>query len=61
MRGALLAHPVANPVAATKASPHGIKYEVRCSIATPDGRDPCTTTVWIVEGGRPPRLVTAYP
>lgn len=61
MRDALVGHPAANPVAAAKASPHGTKYEVRCSIATPDGRNPCVTTVWIVEGGRPPRLVTAYP
>ena len=61
MRDALLAHPVANPIAATKVSPQGAKYEVRCSIGTPDGRNPCITTVWIVEGGRPPRLVTAHP
>lgn len=41
MRDALLAH----PVAATEVSPHGAKYEVRCSIGTPDGRNPCVTTV----------------
>ena len=61
MRDALLAHPVANRVAAVRASPHGTKYEVRCSIGTPDGRNPCVTTVWIAEDGRPPRLVTAHP
>lgn len=33
MRDALLAHPVANRVAATKVSPHGAKCEVRCSSA----------------------------
>jgi hypothetical protein len=61
MRDALLRHPAANQVTATKASPHVIKYEVRCSIGTPDGRNPCVTTVLIVEGGRPPRLVTTHP
>jgi hypothetical protein len=39
---------------------HGLKYEVKCTLRTPDGRDPCLTTIWTVERGRPPRLVTAY-
>lgn len=61
MRDALTWHPVANVVSKVTQSPHGTKYEVRCSTTSPDGRNPCITTVWIVEGARSPRLVTAFP
>ena len=61
MRDALAQHPVVNAVAKRSQSPHGTKYEVRCGIASPDGRNPCITTVWIVEGEGGPRLVTAFP
>jgi hypothetical protein len=60
MRDALRKHPVVNEVVGTTRNPHGTKHEVRCSLGTPDGRDPCLTTIWIVETGCPPRLVTAY-
>ena len=39
----------------------GIKYEVECSLATPDGRNPCIRTVWISQAEQPPRLITAHP
>jgi hypothetical protein len=40
---------------------HGTKYEVRCSVPTPDGRNPCILSVWIVDAGQTvPRFVTAY-
>ena len=61
MRDTLLQHAVANQISGTSLSSHGTKYTVHCSIETPDGRDPCVTTVWIIEGNRPPRLVTSYP
>jgi hypothetical protein len=61
MRDALVSHAAVNHVAKTSRSPHGTKHAVRCSIQTPDGRNPCVTTVWIVDGSRPPRLVTSYP
>lgn len=41
---------------------HGVKYEVRCSAPSPDRRDPCIVTVWIVDAGQvAPCFVTAYP
>lgn len=40
---------------------HGMKYEVKCSLPTPDGRNPCILTIWIVDAGETvPRFVTAY-
>lgn len=40
---------------------HGMKYEVRCSVPTPDGRNPCIMSIWIVDAGQTaPRFVTAY-
>jgi hypothetical protein len=61
MRDALIDHAAANHIARTSQSPYGIKHTVRCSIQTPDRRNPCITTVWIIEGNRAPRLVTCYP
>jgi hypothetical protein len=60
LRNTLRAHPLQNEIAETSQSPHGIKYVVQCTARTPDGRNPRITTVWIIEGNRPPRLVTAY-
>jgi len=61
MRDALIRHAAINLIAETSRSPHGTKYVVRCSVPTPDGRNPCIATVWIVDGDLPPRLVTSYP
>jgi hypothetical protein len=58
---ALLQHPVMHPVSATTRTSHGVTFTVRCSIPTPDGRDPCILTVWLNDGSGPARLVTAYP
>ncbi|PPQ33759.1 DUF6883 domain-containing protein [Rhodopila globiformis] len=60
LRDTLRAHPLHNDIAETSQSSHGIKHAVPCSERTQDGRNPCITTVWITEGNRPPRLVTAY-
>ncbi|HWB50183.1 MAG TPA: hypothetical protein VG651_13815 [Stellaceae bacterium] len=62
LKKALLDHPRANAVAVSATTPFGEKYEVRCSIATPDGRSPCIVSIWIIEPPDPgPRFVTAYP
>ena len=58
---ALRAHPTVNPVVRIETSPHGTKYVVACSLATPDRRNPCLRTVWIIDAGQhDPRRVTAY-
>jgi hypothetical protein len=58
---ALRQHPVVNDVVSTVESSHGVKYVVECALHTPDGRNPCLRSVWIMQPGRAgPRLVTAY-
>ncbi len=58
---ALCKHPTINPVVRMVSSPHGVKYVVECSLETPDHRNPCLRSVWIIEDGQDrPRLVTAY-
>ncbi|MBU6164499.1 MAG: hypothetical protein KGQ52_00040 [Alphaproteobacteria bacterium] len=55
-------HPRRNPVATELANPHGRKFVVHCTLASPDRRNPCVTSVWISSAGdRRPRLVTVYP
>jgi filamentous hemagglutinin len=62
LRLALLAHAQNNPVSGQFANSYGTRYEVSCSLHTPDGRDPCIISVWIIESQDPrPRFVTAYP
>jgi hypothetical protein len=61
MAVALAEHPLRNAVEETIATNYGQKHVVRCSVATPDGRNPCIVTVWMKEGDAPARLVTAYP
>ena len=40
----------------------GVKYKLSCEIQTPDKRNPCIITIWIVEAGmKAPKLITAYP
>ena len=50
-----------NPVTSLVESPHGTRYTVEGPLQAPDGRAPRVRTVWIVESGSPPRLITAYP
>jgi hypothetical protein len=61
MRDAMIGHATANQLSGTSQSRRGIKHTVRCLIITHNGRNPCITTVWIIDGDRPPRLVTSYP
>jgi hypothetical protein len=58
---AIVRHRVDNPIQETDAMEFGLKVTVRCRLRTPDGRDPCILTVWMVEDAGTPRLVTAYP
>ena len=62
LRSALEAHPGMHLVANVTTSRWGSKYEVRCSLPGPDGRNPCVRSFWIIDAANPnPQLVTAYP
>jgi hypothetical protein len=59
---ALLKHAATQPVVEVKHSEHGVKYVLECSVESPDQRNPCIRSVWIVDTGQlSPRLVTAHP
>ncbi|WP_174287181.1 DUF6883 domain-containing protein [Sphingomonas bacterium] len=59
---ALSAHPDDNPVVAVRESQHGVTSVIRCRLRSPDGRDPCVQTIWMLDkGGSIHRFVTAYP
>lgn len=61
-KGSLIQHSIDREIEKTKESGFGVKYELKCEIKTPDERNPCIVTVWIVENGQgEPKLVTAYP
>ncbi|MCJ2083333.1 DUF6883 domain-containing protein [Methylobacterium sp. J-090] len=62
MAAALAQHPDRNPVEKTISDRWGLTFVVRCNIKTPDRRNPCILSVWIVRPGRPDaEFVTAYP
>ena len=61
MAEALRQHGATQPVTKSTTTMFGKKFEVQCQILTPDGKNPCILTAWIVEGDKPPRLVTAHP
>jgi hypothetical protein len=55
-------HAITHPIVEKELNCYGEKYTLQCSINTPDGRNPCIFSVWIIENGKlQPRLVTAYP
>ncbi len=61
-KGSLIQHSIDREIEKTKDSDFGVKYELKCEIKTPDERNPCIVTVWIVENEQEvPKLVTAYP
>ncbi len=61
LQEALRSHPVVNAIVKTATSQHGTKYVVECNIQSPNGRNPCVTTVWIIDtNGANPRFVTVY-
>jgi uncharacterized protein DUF6883 len=58
---ALLDHPQLNLVTKQITTRFGEKYEVSCSLRTPNGRNPCVVSVWIIRPNDPnPDLITAY-
>jgi hypothetical protein len=62
LQNALSLHPQTNPVVKTSPNPYGTRYEVKCSLVSPDGRNPCITTVWVMDPlSSAPRMITAYP
>lgn len=62
LRADLLAHGRTHPVAATRHTPHGMRYTISGSLMTPDGRTRLVRTVWQVDIGTDfPRLITAHP
>jgi hypothetical protein len=62
LKKALLDHPKTNPVTSHMTTRYGEKYAVSCLLVTPDGRNPCIVSVWIIEPPDPiPQFVTAYP
>ncbi|NBV14538.1 MAG: hypothetical protein EBS07_10790 [Sphingobacteriia bacterium] len=61
-KGSQIQHSFEREIEKEVATEYGIKYELKCEIKTPDKRNPCIVTVWIVETGKQvPKLVTAYP
>lgn len=48
-------------IADMQQSAHGVKYVIEGSVKTPRGHTIRLRTIWIIEGSRPPRFVTAYP
>jgi len=62
LRASLLEHGKTQPVVKSSVSEHGEKYILECAVNSPDGRNPCIRSVWIVDAGATmPRLVTAIP
>ncbi|HVH78069.1 MAG TPA: hypothetical protein VM782_01655 [Stellaceae bacterium] len=62
LKRALLDHARRNQISGALTTAFGEKYEVSCQLTTPDGRNPCVISVWIVEPpDLNPRFVTAYP
>jgi hypothetical protein len=60
-KNALKKHAMVRSIAAEKPNNWGVKYELICQIETPDNRNPCILSVWIINNGKEePRLVTAY-
>ena len=59
---ALKNHSIEREINDVRTNQYGTKYELRCEIITPDQRNPCIVTVWIIENGSDaPKLITAYP
>jgi hypothetical protein len=62
LRRSLLGHAREGSVVHTLRTPFGVKYVLDGPLKSPDGRDPETRSVWILEHGSDrPRFLTAYP
>src|ERR1700687_555891 len=53
LKNALLDHPRNNPYVSTTTTPYGERYEVQRSLLTPDTRNPCIRSFWIVLTANP--------
>jgi hypothetical protein len=61
-KNSLLQHSIEREIEKINNSEFGNKYELKCEMKTPDERNPCIVTVWIIENGKErPTLITAYP
>lgn len=61
LKGSLIQHSIDRDIEKTQDTIYGVKYVLRCEIKTPDERNPCIETVWLVEHGqKEPKLITAY-
>lgn len=61
-KNSLTQHAINREIEQTKSTAFGNKYELKCELETPDERNPCVVTVWIIENGQDePKLITAYP
>lgn len=59
---ALKKHATEREIAAHTATPFGKKYTLECDLETPDQRNPCIVSVWILNNDtETPRLITAFP
>jgi hypothetical protein len=59
---ALLLHATENEIESQEEAEHGLRVVIRCSLRTPDGRNPCIRSVWMRDPGSATfRLITAYP
>ena len=61
LQESLLALASSSLVVKTEMTPHGSKYILDGYVTGPNGRSSAVRTVWIVEPGSGPRLITAYP
>lgn len=62
LRDALIAHPHSNAIFRATPTGFGTRYRVRCSITSPDTRNPCIDTLWVIDqGSTVPAFLTAYP
>lgn len=54
-------HSIDRDIEKTVENNFGVKYMLKCEIETPDKRNPCIISVWLVEKGQQqPVLITAY-
>src|ERR1700730_14579953 len=61
LRKAPLDHPHNNAVVNQTTFQYGEIYEIGCSIASPDGRNPCVRSLWAIEPrSTDPKFITAY-
>jgi uncharacterized protein DUF6883 len=58
---ALRQHVLINEITEAIITTHGAKFNVRCTMPSPNGRNLCTFSCWIFDLGKvEARLVTAY-